>query len=491
MSFTRPQIEALETVIQSIILGERPDTNFAPGTDAWIQMKVWAHLIDGLHLHVAALHRYLMPHKGTDDALDAYAFWLGLPDGAGGFGRIVSSTSSQVDCLRVTTSSGTPTVDQTHELTDSAGTRYKPNESHVFGAAPDTFDFDMVSIDKGTKANIDAAALLVKLTFSSPPAGVDEEATLIVSMRGATDTESNAALRARILSELQNPSISGNASQWRRVIEEVDPGTLDAWIWDQRWNSPNGFGSTDYAATSRGETQSAKLITAAEGTAIDAAVLAQLPVRQQRNSRRLTVVPVTQVMKIVITLDPDAPATKEADWDAETLRPVIATPGYVAGPPIELSADVDLSTEIPDITNGIDAAGKSYHVIVDGSESRIKTYDSGADNKKLTLYTELTGNADNTRNILSGGGVILSTIEDLEAYADSLGPERGPWGANLSGWDDTFRLNYIRKHAIDADDAIQDVVIELPATDIAPTPRVDGSVNMLIPFLIDVYEDKS
>ena len=94
--------------------------------------------------------------------------------------------------------------------------------------------------------------------LQSAPAGAAAAATLL-SMTGGTDTETDAALRDRLLSHLRRPPAGGNAYDYYRWAMEV-PGVEQAFVYPLR----RGLGTVDIAVLTAGGLPSPEVVAAAQ-----------------------------------------------------------------------------------------------------------------------------------------------------------------------------------------------------------------------------------
>lgn len=94
--------------------------------------------------------------------------------------------------------------------------------------------------------------------LQSAPAGADVAVT-ILSMSGGTDTETDAALRERLLAHLRRPPAGGNAYDYYRWAMEV-PGVEQAFVYPLR----RGLGTVDIAILTDSGLPSPDVVAAAQ-----------------------------------------------------------------------------------------------------------------------------------------------------------------------------------------------------------------------------------
>lgn len=491
--FTFPSRLALFAEHFEVVKSYLPDRDTAPISHLWVVAKSQAKGLFQLMRTVDRGIRAVFPTVSFGAFLDAWGFAFGTPDKAGGFGRIIAQASGPtVDGLRVTATAPT-TLSDLKELTDTAGLRYRVvNGPYVFVGASSQ-DVDIGAIDTGASTNLEADEVL---TFTDPDPFIEEEATLQLDLDGGFDLEEDPPLRTRVIDRMQNPGLGGNDIQWKRTIESITEGAVFGYVWPQRINGAPG--TVDYAALQVGESGLDRLLTPALGIAIRAAVAdpgTGMPVRQLLQSRNLIVTNESFGASVLYQLDPDAPATKGTNWDPTAISPRPDVLGYVG---VTLTSSEDLDTILPEIANGVAADGQEYFVSIGGEEHRIQTYiHAAADILTLTDAFVLTPAAGNP--IQAGGGIQTAVHAAVVAYFDGIAPEKDAFASpEITPWDDTARVQFIQKAAIDADDRILDVTVEDigggGAVDLAPTPLVaQDEIPILIHNIreVAVYEDFS
>lgn len=78
------------------------------------------------------------------------------------------------------------------------------------------------------------------LSLSSPISGIDSDCTVVEITDEADDTESDAALRARVLARIQQPPLGGSASDYIQETLKI-AGVVRAWVFPQ-WLGENSVG---------------------------------------------------------------------------------------------------------------------------------------------------------------------------------------------------------------------------------------------------------
>lgn len=497
MAWLKPTYSEIKEEITAIYKSYRTNADSAPLSDLWIYSRVLARLASSLYSGFEAVRRDLFPSTSVGRYLDSWIYLFGLSNGDGGYGLILPSTSSGDSALKVICTAGTPEITG-ETLVDTAGNRYQIDETYTF-AGYGTYNADVVSIDTGLACNL---AIGETLTFESPPSGIDEEAETVAPLTGGLDAETDSEGQARIVRELQTPSMGGNASQWVRWVEETSQGEYDGYVWSMRQNQPYGYGTTDYTALLRGQTGRNRIITSDQKNAITAYVQSQAPVRQMRQSRCLDFTVDPSKIEVVYSLAPDASSDKECDWDAyanqrsaaagcsEANKLVVVDAVYAAG--VLSSGDTVIiagEAAVVDLAPG--AAGAP----VSGNMDRFSVTTWPWSSSLVT-----GGPGAGPFNITSGGGLVEDVLEAINEYLDTLGPERGDYSsAATTAWDDTIRIAWIQNSVIDAGDGdiidIGTCEIDGATADVGPTASATTDVYLKVCDApigeIVIWEDKT
>ncbi len=496
MKFTLPTRSEFRQFVINVLVGLRPGAQTGPGSDIHLDADgltaISMEILRNIRRDVAV--KWVKTAVG--DAVDDWLYVLGRPSGEDEFGRIqLSITDSVVDALAVTASNDTGDL-QDEELTDAAGNVYKINESKSFtgGSYPRTENFALVSVSTGTVCNIPAST---PLTFAIVPANVDEDATTVQALTGATDKETDVEGRARCIEFLQQPGMSGNADQIREVIEAVNPGVFDAFIFEMRDGFPYGWLTFDYCAVYANEDRTDSIISAADKALITAAVTAQIPVDQLKNARHLDVTESQLDVSAKFVLDPDASSSKSTDFDSDDLGGTCNI--YVAADPVftcTSSANVHLHITVGDFAIINSARGKVAKVgLADGLandaaftlETDLFAFD--ADINPFPLPTGYDMGAEQPE-ICSGGGVAEAVYASMFAYFRIIGPTKeSSTAAALLNWRGTYYKERAITAIIDADDDIIDSGYISPSdTDVVDPLTTD--IPRIMPGELAFHEDK-
>lgn len=166
---------------------------------------------------------YTPGRQSSPAALDQAAVLLGLPNGAGGIGRLLATVSSGGEALLF--APATTVFSNGLRLKDSTGNvQVQLSGAVTVPALAVSALGKFVSITTGIAANLPIGSVL---TFQVPPAGAQATVTLGTGplgaspLTGGTDQETDAALLARIYDRLQNPKTGGRSSDWKDWLSIV------------------------------------------------------------------------------------------------------------------------------------------------------------------------------------------------------------------------------------------------------------------------------
>lgn len=217
MSYTRPTLPAL------IAQGEADIESRLPGADAKVRRtnlnvlaRILAAGLHGLYGFVTWLARQVMPDTADADYLERWAsIWLTTPRVSAEFAA-GSVTFSGTDGAVVPVGTAMQRADGVAYEVTTAGT--------VAGAS---VTVPVVAVDAGQNGNAVAGA---KLALISPVAGLTSTGVVSAgALTGGADDETDALLRARLLSRIRNPPMGGSAADYIAWALEV-PGVTRAWV---------------------------------------------------------------------------------------------------------------------------------------------------------------------------------------------------------------------------------------------------------------------
>jgi uncharacterized phage protein gp47/JayE len=415
-----------------------------------------AALASLIYQAVALVDKESPPSDDTTlDGLSAWAFVLGLPNGAGNYGARVPQTATG-GIGPVTGTNGT-TVNAGSLLTGPDGvTQYELRESVTIsgsppgtGSATGTFD----AISAGAAGNLAAGQ---KLTWSSPVGGIDSTVTLSTRVGAevaGTDAESAESLLARILARFQTPPRGGSAWDYRAWCESFT-GVARAYPYPHR----DGVGTVHVVLTAGGSGINRRplaltLDTVRDGVNGDGGEDGLRPVPAEGFAPLSPYMVATGMrIRVRVTLLSTAFAF---DWTDTATSYTVDT--YTVGPPDTLKlntlAPADLKAAIDAGTRPrLQVANTSTGASVVPVQVRCTAYSDGGGKTTLTLENPLPDGwvAPTVGNsVYAGGPVVEQTCAALAAYVDSLGPARGTYAASSDPWESSCLINRLIQIVLD------------------------------------------
>lgn len=384
--------------------------------------------------------------RSSDAALEAWCYLLGLPNGAGGYGRLVAQKATGgVGTVRGT--KGTIFANGLQAFGPDGTTRFALSGSVTIPGTPpgsDSIAGNVIAVTAGAVGNLQAGA---RLTWISPPAGADASFVLSQPLHGGTDLESAASALARIYDRLQNPPKGGTAPDWRAWAATIAT-VVRAYVYPRR----NGTGTVDVVITVAGSGQSrapSNDLLAAVASVFDANRLVCVEGRRAL----APYMPGSHALTVRVRALP-ASAAYAWDWIDTSGGPwAVAAYDTMAGVHLQLDnpAPSDLIAQIAGGTRPrIQVVNSNGPVVVE--QVRCLSYDAGT--QTLTLEAELTGTPTVGDAVYAGGPIPAIVGTRIRDYVDALGPSRASGlGDALDSWDDTVRTERIAQIVLDSLDA--------------------------------------
>lgn len=435
-----------------------------------IALLVWE-----LHGAIEDLDKDIVPTaQSSDDALSEWAFTLGLPDGAGGFGRLkpVAATGGLATLTGVLGTAFTIGLTATSE---DGVTKVSLGATVTIAGAPPGFGSvqgALSAVTPGAAGNLEVGTVL---TWDSAPAGADATFALTSALAGGADTESNADVYARIVQRSQTPPTGGSAEDYR-LWSDVS-GVNAEYVYPKR----AGTGTVDVAITQAGSGQG-RLPPSAVIAAAQASIDKNRPVTVEAATAMAPYMPngAGHLAKVLVTPSADKYAF---DWD-DTAGPYsVDTGGYSAGPPATIRLSGLAPASLKAAINVFKAAAglaPRLQVVSTGSviNAAIRAVDFSDGGGKTTLTLEPVTAAwtapSDADQVCAYGPVVETIAKGILALCDSLGPSRSSGLADaFTSWRDELTISGIvavAQGAIDSDGA--QLVDEIPVGD----ATIDGSV---------------
>jgi uncharacterized phage protein gp47/JayE len=232
-------LDEIRTAILRDLRAQLPEAAIGPDSDNYIRASAFAAALEGQYAYLAWAVRQIFPDTSDSDILDRHAALRGLSRKAA-----VAATGSVTVSgnAGVTLAAGLVLSDSTTGLTFTTDASATLNADGVATVA-------ITATSKGASGNAATA-----LEFSSPPSGVNAEAS-VVSLTGGDDAEEDAELLTRLLSVIQKPPAGGNANDYKNWALECE-GVEHAYVYPLR----RGIGTVDIVITTANGVPSASLI---------------------------------------------------------------------------------------------------------------------------------------------------------------------------------------------------------------------------------------
>jgi hypothetical protein len=459
MGFTIPSLDEAHGFGRALGRALLPLRDWSPLGLLGKLARWFAGVSTDLHAHIDAVRDDLLPDTASETALDRWGRIRGVT-------RKGATPARKSDALRVHGANGTALTIGL-ELTSAAGLRFQVNENETI-PSQEFVDVDVVGIDTGSQTRLPAGETL---TFTSPPAGVEEEAQLVLDLdEDGVDAEEDGAYRTRVLEKFSTPPLGGAAADYEQWATEVT-GIESAYAYPLR----QGLGSVDLAALHTGS-GSARLLVSGELAELDAYVQEKKPVGV--TLRTLTVNATSA--DIDVRIRPNGEAQYEFDWDDST--PLVVG-SWTAG-----TRTLAFTTARPDTMQAGDRL--TIKPAAGGGDGVQHVIESLSSTNAVVLEAAPATAPVATDTVYSGGPLVDPIRDALIEHIDNLGPSNtdanpyGPWEANL-------RPENVSAISQSFAGAKKSTVI-LPASTLEPADNaypLDDTVYILVPRLVLVRRD--
>jgi hypothetical protein len=420
-----------------------------------VGLNIW-----GLQKAIEDIDLDIVPNaQSSTDALSNWASLIGLPDGAGGYGRRLATAASG-GLANLNGVKGTIFPDGATATAEDGTTQIELSGSVTIpgsGTGYDTIEGIFVAITTGPDGNLPVGTVC---TWDSPPAGADATFTITSALGGGNDLESNADLYARIVTRMQTPPRGGSSEDYVLWAQEVT-GIEEVYVYPRR----SGTGSVDLMITTGG-TGTGRAPSASQQTDVEEVILENRPVAVEQVSVLLPYMPGANGLAIKVQVTPSR-TRYDFDWDDTAATYTVDTAGYSAGPPATLRFNAQLAPA--SLKNAIDAyiadpdnnLAPRLQVISTGAvinpPIRVVAWSDGGGETTLTLETVPDGWVAPTAGdrVYAYGPVVETIASGLLALVDSLGPSRmSNFGDPLAPWFSELTisgLTGVAENAIDTD----------------------------------------
>ncbi|ORM62213.1 phage tail protein [Pantoea rodasii] len=227
------------------LVNQLPDADITQDSDHAVRANAISSVIWGVYQYAGWELRQAFPDTADTDFLVMHARTRNLTrkQATAAAGGIILSGAAKTDVA-----SGL------QFRVKGNGTLYQTTES---GQVDDAGSLTVAAraMTAGTAGNLSAGATG---TLVSAPAGIDSTVT-VVSMTGATDTETDDELLTRLLDVMRQPPAGGNAHDYKVWAESVE-GVSRAYVFPLR----RGLGTVDVVITAANGLPSAATISAVQ-----------------------------------------------------------------------------------------------------------------------------------------------------------------------------------------------------------------------------------
>lgn len=452
--YTTPTLEESHKSLLADIGNRVRGLNLSRFSDAWKRLRTIALAVTGLHYHIAFAWRQLMPDTATGTYLDRWGAVFGVA-------RMAATAAQKADALRIYGTAGSVIADGT-EAVHEDGTTYETSGANTIPAGGTYVDCDVVATTLGSAGRKQAGE---DLTLSSPPAGCESTATLVLDIdEDGEDAEEDGPYRKRILTRSALAPMGGNAADFEAWV--VESGMRTGYCYPRR----NGLGTVDVVGL-HGGSGSDRIPSAPEVLAIQAYVEDVAPV--DCVVRALTVTAQEEDADIVL-LPEDGYTFDWTDGTTGTDAPLVVDT-WTAG-----TRTLKFTTARPD-----DMAVGDRLVYVstaapygDGREMVIESL-SSTDSVVLVEDDLLTDAPPVAGDYVYSGGPLVEPVRQaVLAVYDALGPGTGSYGTRWSG---DLRQSTLFK-AAQTTEGVLDSDVLTPATNVvAACVDPNASVSLIVP----------
>jgi hypothetical protein len=399
--------------------------------------------------------------QSSDAALSAWAFLLGLPNGAGGFGRLVATPGSG-GRAPLTGVQGTTYLDGLVATAEDGSTQIELSGTVAIPGAPPGLGSvlgQFNGITPGTVSNLPIGSVM---TWDNPPAGADPTFVLTSALTDGEDIEQNPAVLLRILQRLQTPPRGGVAQDYRNWAEAI-ASIVGVYVFPRR----SGTGTVDVVVVVGGSGQG-RVPSPALVAQVQAIVDSLRPVAAERANLMAPYAPNGRGHLARVRVQPNGTINR-FDWDSSTASYTVDTytPGSPAKLKLNILAPADLKAAIDAYKAAPSSAAKprlqvlSTGSVINPGIGCVDYADAGG-KTELTLDTlPSTWTPPTAGDTVYAYGPVVATIAAaLLNTCDALGPSRvSGFGDQLTPWLDTLSVSKLIAAAEDATDSSGNLLI--------------------------------
>lgn len=459
MAFTVPSRESIFSSFISYFASAQPKKNVSRGSDPYRLGRVVSGVAWTILAKLLFFVKQALPDQATGSYLDRWGQVFSFP-------RLAPQASAGTNALRVTGTVGNA-VTNGSQIAHADGTLYQVNQVGAVVGAGGSVDVTVAAISKGLATNKGVNEIL---TFVSPPAGIDAQATLVVALSGGLDLEDDDHYRVRLLAHIGDPPEGGAIHDYVEWAKSID-GVSSAYVWAHR----RGAGTIDVAVLGSAGSGSARIPGSSVLTAVDDYIESVRP-GNVRDWLLLTTSTVSQ--NVVMTIDIDT-ARFKWDWDD-------AGVGYVISAFDSTAKTITVPTAPTGVISGtrLTVHGEEAHVTNRAGNVLTLSFDNDHDGNAVTWFSfAISAGVDTIR---ASGDLVTPVRNAVINLFNTLGPARSTYSE--TSWVDQLRLSKLYASATDVD-GVDDATITTPNANVSPTADTyDATVYFLVPGTIQVLK---
>jgi uncharacterized phage protein gp47/JayE len=458
LAFSIPTREELFAIWNGDYSLNQPGKNISKGSDPYRLGRV----VTGVAWAILAKLLYFIKQALPDTAQAAFLDrWGAVYD----FLRLQATSSSAETALTVTGTVGNA-VTEGAELAHEDGTTYEVTSVGAVIGAGGSVDVSVAATSTGIATNKGVGEVL---TFTSPPAGIDANGTLVVALSGGTDLETDSAYSVRLLAHIGDPPEGGAIHDYVEWALRQS-GVSSAYVWAHR----RGAGTMDVAVLGAG-TGASRVPSAAVLTAVDDYIESVRP-GNVRDFLVLTTTPVTQDVTLTLEIDE---GTYSWDWDD-------ASVGYVITAFDSVAKTITVPTAPVAVIAGLRIQVRGEEARVTNRVGNVLTLSFEDDHDELPVDWFTFTVSAGVDTIRASGDLVRPVRFAIMDLFNTLGPARSDWSE--TSWIDQLKISKLYAAITDVAGA-DDADITVPASNASPTADTFGSsVAFLVPGNIQVLK---
>jgi uncharacterized phage protein gp47/JayE len=458
LAFGIPTREQIFAAFISDYASAQPAKNVSRGSDPYRLGRV----VSGVVWTILAKLLYFIKQSLPDTAEKAFLDRWGA---VYAFPRKQPVSSSGVNAVTVTGTIGNA-VTNGAQLAHADGTLYTVTSVGAVVGAGGSVVVSVAASSTGLATNKGIGEVL---TFTSPPTGIDAQATVAVALTGGLDLEDDAAYSVRLLAHIGDPPEGGAIHDYQEWALGIS-GVSAAYVWAHR----RGAGTMDVAVLGAG-TGAARVPSATVLAAVDDYIESVRP-GNVRDFLVLTTTPVTQ--DVTMTVDIDDTVYK---WDWND-----AGVGYTVTAFDSVAKTITVPTAPASVIAGL-------RIQVRGEEARVTnrvgnvltlSFDTDHEGNAVTWFTfTVSAGVDVIR---ASGDLVRPVRFAIMDLFNTLGPVRSTWSE--TSWIDQLKISKLYAAVTDVA-GVDDANITTPVANVSPTADTFGdTVAFLVPGNIQVLK---